>query len=65
MTRNKDYNWLDDPFDEKKNAEQDRQGMSAGSRLAVLFGCLGVVILVGVVVFSFGMYFLVATGAMR
>lgn len=45
----KDYDWLNDPFDEKKAAqEQVEAGVSTGTKLALGCGCL--VILIGVVV---------------
>lgn len=39
-----EYNWLDDPFDEKKNTQTAPAGMSGASKLAVGLGCLGVII---------------------
>lgn len=46
MARHEDeYNWLDDPFDEKKAAkEQQQAGMSGRSKLFVGIGCLVVVL---------------------
>ncbi|ANE22740.1 MAG: hypothetical protein K6F70_07740 [Eggerthellaceae bacterium] len=43
MARKEQYDWLDDPFDEKKNA-QVKAGMSGGSKLAVVLGCVGVLV---------------------
>lgn len=43
MARKEQYDWLDDPFDEKKNA-QIKAGMSGGSKLAVVLGCVGVLV---------------------
>ena len=43
MARKEQYDWLDDPFDEKKNA-QIKAGMSGGSKLAVVLGCAGVLV---------------------
>ena len=43
MARKEQYDWLDDPFDEKKNA-QVKAGMSGGSKLAVVLGCAGVLV---------------------
>ena len=40
MGRREEYNWLDDPFDEKKAAaEREQAHMSGGSRAAVGCGC--------------------------
>ncbi|HIT45896.1 MAG TPA: hypothetical protein IAC28_07440 [Candidatus Aphodovivens excrementavium] len=45
-----EYNWLDDPFDEKKIAKEQQQAqMSSRSKLAVGIGCL--VVLVALVLF--------------
>ena len=38
----KDYNWLDDPFDEKKNAAQSAEAQRASRR----YGCLLAVLVV-------------------
>lgn len=51
MARKDDYNWLDDPFDEKKNAQAEQQGMSGASKLAVGMGCLLALIVMIVLVF--------------
>lgn len=45
-----EYNWLDDPFDEKKNAQMQEQGMGAGSRIAIMLGCLGIAIVMVMIV---------------
>ncbi len=45
MARKDDYNWLDDPFDEKK-AARDANGMSGGAKAALGIGCLLVVVAV-------------------
>ena len=45
MSRNEEYNWLDDPFDEKKaRKERDEAGMSSRSKLFVGVGCLAFVV---------------------
>lgn len=47
MTKNtnEEYDWLNDPFDEKKAAaERERMGMSGTSKGLVGVGCLFVVI---------------------
>ena len=37
MTQHEEYDWLDDPFDEKKaSAERERAKMGCGSKLAVI-----------------------------
>ena len=47
-----EYNWLDDPFDEKKIAkEQQLAGMSSRSKLAVGLGCLVALVVLIVLVF--------------
>ncbi|HIS39893.1 MAG TPA: hypothetical protein IAC12_03510 [Candidatus Aphodovivens avistercoris] len=49
MARDEEYNWLDDPFDEKKaaQAQQDAR-MSGRSKLMVGLGCLGLIVVVAV-----------------
>lgn len=51
-----EYNWLDDPFDEKKAAaEQEAAHMGAGSKAAIGCGCaLFVLCLVGLFVLLLG-----------
>lgn len=47
MSRSEEYDWLDDPFDERKAvAERDRARMGGGSRAAVALGCLVALVLV-------------------
>ncbi len=41
-----EYNWLDDPFDEKKNARLEASGMSKGSKTAFLLGMLALLIVI-------------------
>lgn len=49
---NEEYNWLDDPFDEKKAAkEQQQAGMSSRSKIFVGVGCLIVLLVLIVLVF--------------
>lgn len=39
--KNEEYDWLNDPFDEKKIAQDQQQAhMSNGSKVAVGCGCL-------------------------
>lgn len=41
MARKDDFDWLDDPFDEKKAARDEARGAaSGGSKLALGCGCL-------------------------
>ena len=43
--KEEEYDWLNDPFDEKKSArERERAEMSGGSKAALGCGCLLVVI---------------------
>ena len=49
MARKEQYDWLDDPFDDKKNA-QIKAGMSGGSKLAVVLGCAGVLVVILILV---------------
>ena len=53
MARNdEEYNWLDDPFDEKKAAkEREQAGMSSRSKLLIGAGCLVVVLVLILLVF--------------
>lgn len=45
MNHKDDYDWLNDPFDEKKTArEQVQASMSGGTKLALGCGCLLVVV---------------------
>lgn len=43
-----EYDWLNDPFDEKKTAEDEMNSakMSSGSKIAVSIGCLAILIIV-------------------
>lgn len=54
MARNdEEYNWLDDPFDEKKAAkEQQQASMSSRSKLFIGIGCLAVVLVIALLVFA-------------
>ena len=54
MARKDDFDWLDDPFDEKKAAKDAmRAATSGGTKLALGCGCLiavvGIVVLLGFV----------------
>ena len=41
MGKNEEFDWLDDPFDEKKAArEQVRASTSGGTKMALGCGCL-------------------------
>ncbi len=63
MARNdEEYNWLDDPFDEKKAAKDQQTGMSSRSKIFVGVGCLVVVLVLIVLVFmGLGMLGMMAT----
>lgn len=47
MGKKQEFDWLDDPFNDKK-VDQQQNGMSGGSKLALGCGCL--VAVVGIVV---------------
>lgn len=47
-----EFDWLDDPFDEKKAAREEARGMSSGTKLALGCGCVLVVAAI-VVLFVF------------
>ena len=49
--KRQEYDWLDDPFDEKK-AAKDAQGMSGTAKTALGCGCLLVVVLLAYAGFS-------------
>lgn len=51
-----DYNWLDDPFDEKKDKHIAEQQMSSGSKLAIVLGCFGALVFL-VIAFIFMLVF--------
>lgn len=54
MSRNDEYDWLNDPFDERKAAEErERARMGGGSKAAVAVGCLAVIVLT-VLLFALG-----------
>ncbi len=54
MARKQDYDWLDDPFDDKKAAEQQKARMGTGSKVAVGLGCLALfIVLCALVVLTF------------
>ena len=47
-----DYDWINDPFDEKKIAEErERMGMSGTSKTFVGIGCL-LFVLIGLLLFG-------------
>ena len=63
MGKCEEYDWLDDPFDEKKAAaERERARMGGGSKAAIGCGCALVVFVVlaffGVLLGTYGWLFL-------
>lgn len=58
MSGNEEYNWLDDPFDEKKNARVEQaEGMSGRSKALVGIGCLAAIVAVVALGFAgFGLF---------
>lgn len=52
--RNEDYDWLNDPFDEKKAArEREEARMSMGAKMGLGCGCaLVVLIVMGLLLFG-------------
>ena len=56
--KEEEYDWLNDPFDEKKSArEQERARMSCGSKVALGCGCLLVVAVIVVMLLVAGVQF--------
>lgn len=56
--KNEEYDWLNDPFDEKKAAQEREQArMSGGSKAAVGCGCVLVVLLIVVMLVFAAMQF--------
>lgn len=56
MGRKEEFDWLDDPFNEKKAKEdQANASMAGGTKVALGCGCLLVVIVIIVLVVFFGM----------
>lgn len=55
--RNEEYDWINDPFDEKKLAQEREQArMSSGSKVGIGCGCaVAVILAIGVII-----YFLVS-----
>ncbi len=58
MARNhnkEEYDWLNDPFDEKKIAQEQQQArMSSGSKVGIGCGCaVAVVLALGVLIYFF------------
>lgn len=54
--RDEEYNWLDDPFDEKKAAQEQQAGMTGRSKVLVGVGCLVIVlVLIVLAVLGVGM----------
>lgn len=62
--RGEEYDWLNDPFDEKKCAEEMKSArMSTGSKAAVGIGCVVVFALVVFLVVLGGSFLLSPVGA--
>lgn len=52
MKKREEYDWLNDPFDEKKIAEEQEQAkMSGCSRMGVLLAVIAVILII--VIFGF------------
>lgn len=62
--KNEEYDWLNDPFDEKKAAQEREQArMSGGSKAALGCGCVLVVLLiVAMLVFAAMQFVSIAAG---
>ena len=50
MARNDDYDWLDDPFNDKKNAQDGAQQAKVGTGTKAAVGCGCVLVIAGIVV---------------
>lgn len=50
--QHEEYDWLNDPFDEKKIKAEQKEAMSSGTKNALTIGCL----LLIMVVFGFGLF---------
>lgn len=61
--KQEEYDWLNDPFDEKKAArEREQARMSGGSKVALGCGCLlAVIALVAIIVVAFIQFVSIAT----
>lgn len=47
MTKREEYDWLNDPFDEKKIAEEEQQvKMSGCSRIGILVAVLVIIVII-------------------
>lgn len=44
MAPKQGYDWLDDPFDERKSQQAQQAGMGSGTKIALGCGCLVVVV---------------------
>lgn len=56
MSKKRDYDWLDDPFNEKKSAQET--GMSKTTRTLLGCGCVVVVLGIFVLIAAAGMGFM-------
>lgn len=61
--KQEEYDWLNDPFDEKKAArEREQARMSGGSKVALGCGCLlSVIAFVAIIVVAFIQFVSIAT----
>lgn len=56
MSKKRDYNWLDDPFNEKKAAQET--GMSKTTKTLLGCGCVAVVLGIFALIVATGMGFM-------
>ena len=53
-----EYDWLNDPFDEKKaQAERESARFSTASKVTLGCGCVGIVLIIAVVLLVFSIQF--------
>ncbi|NGM16722.1 hypothetical protein [Xiamenia xianingshaonis] len=60
--KNDDYDWLDDPFDEKKAAAEREQAGSGKTGMALGIGCVVFVLIAAAAVIGGGMMLLGSIG---
>ncbi len=60
--KREEYDWLNDPFDEKKAAQEAQQArMSTGSKAALGCGCIAIVIAVAALLVVAAVQFIAIT----